>query len=64
MQLFCPVGDGLQKAYEACDVLLDAYRKERNPNVFYTRVRPQEIGARGAFEQMNVLANFSYDIVR
>ena len=64
MQVFCPIGDGSTKAYEVADLLLNTYRTQRHPNVFYRRVRLNEIGARGAFEQINVLANFQYDIVR
>ena len=64
VQVFAPVGDGSTACYEAARLVQNAYRDARNPSVWFRDVRMNEIGASGAFEQINVLATFSYDDVR
>jgi len=63
IQVFSQVGKGDTTAYDAADAVALAYRNSRNLDVWFRRVRINEVGARGAFEQVNVLINFSYDRV-
>ena len=64
VQVFAPVGDGSTECYRAATLVRDAYRDARHPNVWFRNARIQEVGASGAFDQINVLATFSYDTVR
>lgn len=60
VQVFAPVGDGSTAAYDAAQAVASAFRKARVGVSFY-RVRINEVGAKGAFTQLNVLCDFSYD---
>lgn len=64
VQVFAPVGDGSKACYAAAQIVKNAFRDARHPTVWFTSVRMTEVGAEGAFEQINVLATFSYDDVR
>jgi hypothetical protein len=63
-QVFSPIGDGLSAGYENAKKVVNAYQSARNPDIWFTNVRIQEVGGSGAFEQINVLVDFSYDDVR
>ncbi len=64
VQVFAPIGDGSAAGYSAALLARDAYRDAQDPDVWFRNVRMNEAGASGAFEQFNVLADFSYDEVR
>lgn len=64
IQVFAPVGDGSKAGYDAAQLVVDAFQAARHPNVWFRDVRMSEAGTSGAFEQLNVLATFSYDDVR
>lgn len=64
VQVFAPVGDGSKACYAAAQIVKNAFRDARHPSVWFTSVRMTEVGADGAFDQINVLATFSYDDVR
>lgn len=64
IQIFGKAGDGSTLAYDLAQIVATAYRKSRNNPVWFRRVRINEIGTRGPYEQVNVLANFTYDDVR
>lgn len=64
VQVFAPVGDGSTACYEAARLVQNAFRDARDPVVWFRDVRMNEIGSSGSFEQINVLATFSYDDVR
>ncbi len=64
IQIFARVGDGLTKAYELAQLVSDAFQDAKNLGVWFRNVRIKEVGNSGAFEQINVLANFTYDQVR
>lgn len=64
IQVFAPVGDGLTAAYTAAQAVGDAYQAARGLDVWFRNIRVNEVGASGAFEQVNVLVDFSYDDVR
>lgn len=64
VQVFAPVGDGSTAGYTAAQIVVNAYQAARNPDVWFRNVRMNEVGASGAFEQFNVLVDFSYDDVR
>lgn len=59
-QVFAPIGDGSSKAYELVQLVLTAFSQARG-TVWYRNQRFKEIGNSGAFEQMNVLIDFTYD---
>lgn len=61
VQVFAPIGDGSTKAYELAQLVLAAYRQARGGSVWYRDTYIKEIGCEGAFEQINVLINFTYD---
>jgi len=64
IQVFAPVGDGSKAGYEAAQIVVNAFQASRHENVWFRDVRMNELGTSGAFEQLNVLATFSYDDVR
>lgn len=64
IQVFAPVGDGSSAAYDAAHVVAVAYQGARDQEVWFRNVRINEVGTRGAFEQINVLIDFTYDDVR
>jgi hypothetical protein len=64
VQVFSPVGDGSTAGLDAAKVVLNAYEDARNPDVWFRDARLNEVGSSGAFDQINVLATFSYDDVR
>lgn len=64
VQVFAPVGDGSKACYAAAQIVKNAFRDASHPTVWFRSVRMNEVGADGAFDQINVLATFSYDDVR
>lgn len=64
IQVFSPVGDGSTASRAAAEVVLNAYRDARDPNVWFRDAKLNEVGSDGAFYQTNVTATFSYDTVR
>lgn len=64
VQVFAPIGAGSTSAYAAAQVVADAYQSARDPDVWFRNVRINEAGGQGAFQQINVLADFTYDDVR
>jgi hypothetical protein len=63
VQVFAPVGDGMVTAYALAQTVVNAYRTARG-TVWYRNPRMQEVGSSGAFEQINVLTDFTYDDTR
>ena len=63
VQVFAPMGDGAQAARNAAHVVMNAFRDAKLP-VWFRNARMNEVGASGAFFQINVLTTFSYDEVR
>lgn len=63
VQVFAPVGDGTLAGYDAAQAVVNAFQSARDC-VWYRNIRINEVGADGAFEQINVLVDFSYDDVR
>lgn len=63
VQVFAPVGDGMKKAYQYGMGVVHAFEDARL-GVWFRNVRLNEVGRSGAFEQVNVLADFTYDEVR
>ncbi len=61
IQLFAPLGDGSETLYDMAQTLVDAYRASRHPNVWFRNVQINEVGTRGPWEGINVLADFEYD---
>lgn len=64
IQIFGKVGDGSTAAYDAAQIVANAFEKSRGIPVWFRRVRINEIGTRGPYDQINVLADFTYDDVR
>lgn len=64
VQVFAPVGDGSTACYAAARLVQNAFRDAKGLDVWFTDARMNEVGSDGAFEQINVLATFSYDDVR
>lgn len=61
MQVFVPIGKGLQKAYELCRVLSDAYEGSSSGGVWFRNVQLREVGNEGNWFQTTVTAEFQYD---
>lgn len=61
IQIFTPVGGANVTAYALAHKVLIAYRAARNEGVSFRDTRLKEVGVSGAFEQINVLTDFSYD---
>lgn len=64
VQVFAPVGDGSTAAYDAAQIILDALRGARAGAVWFRNPRINEVGTSGAFEQVNVISEFTYDAIR
>lgn len=60
VQVFAPKGDGKTEAYRLAQLVLVAYCQARG-SVWYRKQRIREAGSDGAYEQINVLADFNYD---
>lgn len=60
VQLFVPVGQGLTLGYTLARLVVQAYRTARGA-VWYRRQQFREAGNSGAFEQINVTVEFTYD---
>ena len=63
ISIFVPVGGGQTKAYELAQLVANAYEDARL-DVWFRNTRIREMGASGAFEQVDVLTEFFYDEVR
>lgn len=63
IQVFAPMGDGGTAARAAAHVLMTAFRLAKL-EVWFRATRMREIGASGAFYQINVSTTFTYDEVR
>lgn len=61
IQVFTPEGNANEQAYDLSYALVQAYRNALNAGVTYRNPRLKEVGVSGAFEQTNVLTDFSYD---
>lgn len=64
VQVFAPQGDGMTKVYQLSNTVLNAYRDATDGSVWYRNHRIKEAGGSGAFEQVNVTVEFSYDETR
>lgn len=63
VQVFAPMADGAVAARAAAHVVMNAFR-DAKLHVWFRNVRMNEVGASGAFFQINVLSTFTYDEVR
>ncbi len=64
IQVFTPVGAGKVPTYAAAHSIVSAFRDAKNLDVWFRNERLDEVGASGAFEQINVQADFTYDELR
>lgn len=60
VQIFAPIGSGDTKGYPAAQAVVNMFRNS-NTDVWFRNARLKEVGTSGAFEQTNVLADFTYD---
>lgn len=63
VSIFTPVGSGLTQAYELAQTVSNAY-EDASLDVWFRNTRIRELGASGAFEQVDVTTEFFYDEVR
>ena len=63
ISIFAPVGSGLTQPYALAQKVSNAYEDARL-DVWFRNTRIREMGASGAFEQVDVLTEFFYDEVR
>jgi len=63
IQVFAPIGEGSKRAYQYGMNVVHAYEDARL-DVWFRNVHLNEVGNSGAFEQVNVVADFNYDEVR
>jgi hypothetical protein len=64
VQVFAPVGDGIKTCYALATLVSSAFESSQGSDVWFRNVRLNEAGVDGAFYQINVLADFSYEDVR
>ena len=65
IQIFVPLGEGLQEGYSLSKVVTDALEGTSTPSaVWFRNVSVNEIGPDGEWFQFNVLAEFTYDEVK
>ena len=61
VQIFTPVGNGLEQADALAKIALDAYEGKSSQNgVWFRNVRYREVGPDGNWYQVNVIAEFEY----
>lgn len=63
VQVFGPIGDGSIAVYAASQAVVNAYRDAKT-SVLFRNVTLVEVGSSGAFERVDVKADFEYDEVR
>lgn len=63
VQVFSPMGDGVQAGRNAAATVVNAFQDAKLA-VWFRNTRMNEVGASGAFFQTNVSTTFSYDEVR
>ena len=63
ISIFVPAGGGQTKAYQLAQQVANAY-EDSKLDVWFRNIRINDKGASGAFQQTDVLADFSYDEVR
>ncbi len=63
MQVFAPAGDGSTGALTAAQAIVNAYRVARLA-VLFRDVGLVNMGGDGAFQRVDVKANFEYDDIR
>lgn len=62
VQVFTPLGIGLKMAYDEAELMLSAFEGKRTESdVWFRECRIEEIGESGAWFQMNVTAEFTYE---
>lgn len=61
VQCFAPVGSGMEAARTIAEIVVKGYRNSRHADVWFRNARMKEVGTSGAFEQINVLTDFTYD---
>lgn len=65
IQIFTPIGKGLQDSYTLAKVTSDAYEGVRTQSgVWFRDVGINEIGKDGEWQQVNVTAEFTYNEIR
>lgn len=65
VQIFTPVGNGLQDSYDLAKVVSDAFEGTSSPGgVWFRNVRLNEVGRDGEFFQLNVIVEFNYDEIK
>lgn len=61
VQVFTPVGKGLQESYRLARVVAEAFEGRSSPGgVWFRNVGINELGKDGMFQQLNVTAEFQY----
>lgn len=62
IQVFVPSGNGLQDSYPIGNMLVNAYEVAQSAlGIWFRNVRANEAGLDGDWQQLNVIAEFSYD---
>lgn len=64
VQVFAPIGDGKTKLRELAQLVKDGLRDARPTGVWLRNPRMRDTQGDGAFNQMNVIVDVSYDDVR
>jgi hypothetical protein len=65
IQVFSPLGSSLLDPEELSILVVDALEGVRTPHcVFLRNVRMNEIGSDGHWFQVNVMADFEYDVIK
>ncbi len=65
IMVFTPIGNGLQESYQLAKVLTDAFEGKSTPGgMWFREVRIDEIGRSGTYQQLNVIAEFTYDEIK
>lgn len=65
IEVFTPVGDGLQTSDALVDALIRAFRQNTAANgaVLFRNARGREIGNDGGWHQTNIIVDFEYDMI-
>jgi hypothetical protein len=65
VQIFTPIGNGLQESYQLAKVVTDAFEGKSSPlGVWFRKVAIREVGKDGMFQQLNVTVEFEYNEVK
>lgn len=64
ISIFTPIGLGADLGNALTKIVMDAFEGQRSGGVWFRNVRFNEVGKSGAWDQVNIKANFNYSEIK